>query len=91
MWPRKFMVIAGYRLLSPIVLASIASMSDMARHQQHVRERHLNHGTWLSRMIPPEDSVQKLERNDSANSSLRIGIDVHSIGSKKGGNETYYR
>ncbi len=24
-------------------------------------------------------------------SSLRIGIDVHSIGSKKGGNETYYR
>ncbi len=24
-------------------------------------------------------------------SSLRVGIDIHSIGSKKGGNETYYR
>ena len=34
---------------------------------------------------------QKLQRNDFTGSSLRIGIDVHSIGSKKGGNETYYR
>ena len=24
-------------------------------------------------------------------SSLRVGIDIHSIGSGKGGNETYYR
>ena len=36
-------------------------------------------------------SSQKPERNDFIGSSLRIGIDVHSIGSKKGGNETYYR
>src|SRR5271169_699822 len=28
---------------------------------------------------------------DSSMKQLRIGIDVHSIGSHKGGNETYYR
>jgi glycosyltransferase involved in cell wall biosynthesis len=31
------------------------------------------------------------ERDDCMGSSLRVGIDIHSIGSQKGGNETYYR